>query len=282
MGNVWADGRRTARIQHQRDMMRGNSRTAAKRRPSKKTAFLSALTETVNVTLACRGAGIPRRSAYDWRENDEDFARRWDEALDEGIDLLEAELQRRAFEGTERPVFYKGQQCGTWRTYSDALAMFLLKAHRPKKYRDSLANQLKDDTPEEEDALTRLMKEITAGAGDCRTGRSQSSPAVPPLFGIARPAALLTALPPTHLTVLRRTGRRTNRKTRRRRGPPALLTQLRRTGGKARKRFRMILPENPPSTTNRRAAVAGRWSEPRWRLRPGRAPGFPSPPERLT
>ena len=38
--------------------------------------------------------------------------------------------------------------------------MFLLKAHRPKKYRDSLANQLKDDTPEEEDVLTRLQKEI--------------------------------------------------------------------------------------------------------------------------
>ena len=114
----------------------------------------------MNVTLACRSAGIPRRSAYDWRENDADFARRWEEALDEGIDLLEAELQRRAFEGTERPVFYKGQQCGTWRTYSDALAMFLLKAHRPEKYRDSLANQHKDDTPEEEDAPSRLLREI--------------------------------------------------------------------------------------------------------------------------
>ena len=72
-------------------------------------AYFEALTQTVNVTLARRSAGVPRRSAYDWRENDEDFARRWDEALDEGIDLLEAELQRRAFEGTERPVFYKGQ-----------------------------------------------------------------------------------------------------------------------------------------------------------------------------
>ena len=149
-------------------MMRGNSRTAAKRRPSKKTAFLVALTETVNVTLACRSAGIPRRSAYDWRENDADFARRWDEALDEGIDLLEAELQRRAFEGTERPVFYKGQQCGTWHTYSDALAMFLLKAHRPKKYRDSRADQHKDDTPEEEDALSRFLREIS--------GRSRGLP----------------------------------------------------------------------------------------------------------
>ena len=149
-------------------MMRGNSRTAAGRRPSKKTAFLAALTETVNVTLACRSAGIPRRTAYDWRENDADFARRWDEALDEGIDLLEAELQRRAFEGTERPVFYKGQQCGTWRYYSDALAMFLLKAHRPKKYRDSRAGEDEADIEEPVDTLAELMKEIN--------GRSRGLP----------------------------------------------------------------------------------------------------------
>lgn len=105
--------------------MRENSRQAA-------------LVDTVNVTLACRRAGIPRRTAYDWREADEGFARKWDEAVDEGIDLLEVELRKRAFEGVERPVYYKGEQVGTWRFYSDALAMFLLKAHRPERYRGGL------------------------------------------------------------------------------------------------------------------------------------------------
>ena len=42
--------------------------------------------------------------------------------MDEGVDLLEAELHKRAFEGVERPVYYKGEQMGTWRFYSDALA----------------------------------------------------------------------------------------------------------------------------------------------------------------
>ena len=107
--------------------MRGNSRSGAARRPRKQDLFLVALTDTVNVTLACRRAGIPRRTVYDWRDADEAFARQWDEALDEGIDLLEAELHRRAFEGVERPVYYKGEQVGTWRFYSDALAMFLLQ-----------------------------------------------------------------------------------------------------------------------------------------------------------
>ena len=143
--------------------MRGNSRAAAVRRPRRKTVFLAALTETVNVTLACRRAGIPRRTVYDWREQDEAFARKWDAALDEGIDLLEAELQRRAFEGVERPVYYKGEQCGTWRHYSDALAMFLLKAHRPEKYGNRKLPARGDDaarTPEEEakDAKVRAYR----------------------------------------------------------------------------------------------------------------------------
>ena len=115
--------------------MRGNSRPAAERRPRRKTVFLEALVVTLNVTLACRRAGIARRTAYDWREADAGFARKWDDAIDEGVDLLEAELHKRAFEGVERLAYYKGVQVGTWRFYSDALAMFLLKAHRPERYR---------------------------------------------------------------------------------------------------------------------------------------------------
>ncbi len=138
--------------------MRRNSRQAAERPPRRKTVFLAALVDTVNVTLTCRRADIPRRTAYDWREADEGFARKWDDAVDEGIDLLEAELHKRAFEGVERPVYYKGEQVGTWRFYSDALAMFLLKAHRPERYRGapSFAKAL-EATPEERAAAAREL-----------------------------------------------------------------------------------------------------------------------------
>ena len=57
-------------------VMRGNSHQAAARRPRRKTVFLEALVNTVNVTLACRQAGIARRTAYDWREADAGFARK--------------------------------------------------------------------------------------------------------------------------------------------------------------------------------------------------------------
>ena len=105
--------------------------------PARKTTFLETLAETVNVSAACRKAGIRRRTAYNWRNADPRFAREWDDALDDGIDAMEAELHRRAFEGVEKPVWHKGEQVGTVRHYSDGLAMFLLKAHRPARYRDS-------------------------------------------------------------------------------------------------------------------------------------------------
>ena len=117
--------------------MHGNATAADDTRPRRQAAFLHALADTVNVAAACRSAGIPRRTVYDWRGADPDFARKWDDALDDGIDLLEAVLHRRAFEGTEKPVYYKGEQVGTTRHYSDALAMFLLRAHRPERYRDN-------------------------------------------------------------------------------------------------------------------------------------------------
>ncbi len=137
--------------------MRGNSKAAAARKPRKQALFLKALTETVNVTLSCRKAGVPRRTVYDWREADAAFADRWDEALEEGIDLLEAEVHRRAFEGVERPVYYKGERVGEWRHYSDALATFLLRAHRPEKYRD--APKAKPAASVEEEAKTEEEKE---------------------------------------------------------------------------------------------------------------------------
>ena len=142
--------------------MRGNSRSGAARRPRKQDLFLVALTDTVNVTLACRRARIPRRTAYDWRDADEAFARQWDEALDEGIDLLEAELHRRAFEGVERPVYYKGEQVGTWRFYSDALAMFLLRAHRPERYRGTPAQHASGDVKASGDVEVEELDEKDA------------------------------------------------------------------------------------------------------------------------
>ena len=71
------------------------------------------------------------------RRHSEDFAAQWDDALGEGVDLLEAEARRRAVTGVEKPVYYKGKVVGSTTKYSGKLLMFLLKAHDPK-FRDGV------------------------------------------------------------------------------------------------------------------------------------------------
>ncbi len=111
-----------------------------------KPRFIEALRQTGVVTRAARAAGVGRTTAYDHYKTDPDFARAWDDALEDACDEMEAEARRRAVEGTEKPVYYKGEVVGTIREYSDTLLIFLLKANRPEKYRDSfdLAKVLAD------------------------------------------------------------------------------------------------------------------------------------------
>jgi hypothetical protein len=81
--------------------------------------FLGALRDTGTVRYACQAAGVGRSTVYRERQRNERFALEWNDALEDGIDELEAEARRRA------------------KTGSDALLQFLLKAHRPSVYRDS-------------------------------------------------------------------------------------------------------------------------------------------------
>ena len=138
--------------------------------PERLAAFCAALAESCNVGKACAAVNISRMTAYDWRKNDPAFARAWEEATAVGITALEDEVHRRAFEGVERPLSHKGEftyqrdfaaidlETGVRyapffaplllgkdgqpvkaavRDYSDTLAVFLLKAHAPDKYREN-------------------------------------------------------------------------------------------------------------------------------------------------
>ena len=106
------------------------------RTPEKASAFCAALAETCNIGKACAAVGMGRRTAYDWRAADASFAAAWDAALKIGITALEDEAHRRAFEGTDKPIVHLGKVTGHMKEYSDTLAIFLLKAHAPEKYRE--------------------------------------------------------------------------------------------------------------------------------------------------
>lgn len=75
-------------------------------------------------------------TAYDWREADSDFAAAWDRAKAIGMDALEDEATRRAFEGIDKPIVHQGVITDTIKEYSDTLAIFLLKGGKPEKYKD--------------------------------------------------------------------------------------------------------------------------------------------------
>lgn len=100
--------------------------------------FIGALMEGMSITNAAHEAGVHITMPYKRRQHDEEFRRSWEEAAVIGTELLEQEAQRRAFHGTIKPVFQKGECVGHVREYSDALMMMLLKARRPEKYREGM------------------------------------------------------------------------------------------------------------------------------------------------
>ena len=122
--------------------------------PKKRQEFLSALAEMGFVYRAAEAAGISRAWVFELRKSDPEFAAGWKAALDEYAEKLEAEADRRAYEGVDEPVFYKGKECGKVRKYSDTLLIFRLKALRPEVY----AERQKVDQTIRGDLAERLLR----------------------------------------------------------------------------------------------------------------------------
>lgn len=99
-------------------------------------AFLAALREMPVVQYACDKVGIERSTAYRKRQDDDDFAKAWQDAMEAGIDRAEQEAINRAVNGWEEPVFYQGAQCGTVLKKSDAMLALVLKGRRKSVYAD--------------------------------------------------------------------------------------------------------------------------------------------------
>ena len=136
---------RGGRFLHQLPRGMSGQRWTARRRAT----FLETLRQSANVSDAARRAGLSRGAAYSLRAVDPAFRAAWDDALEEALDALEAELRRRAIEGVEKPVFYGGKPCGTITSYSDQLGMFLLKCRRPEVFAGKQEREAGDDSERE-------------------------------------------------------------------------------------------------------------------------------------
>lgn len=165
--------------------------------PERLTAFCAALAETCRVDKACKAVGISRVSAYKWREAMPDFRAAWDNAIKVGITALEDEAHRRAFEGVAEPVVHQGNftplfeeerdasgevvlgedgrpklrprldengepMVASVRKYSDTLAIFLLKAHAPDKYRERTSVDLNAKVNINEMSEAEIAAELAA------------------------------------------------------------------------------------------------------------------------
>jgi len=85
-----------------------------------KPVFLSVLQTMPVVRIACQKAGISRSEAYKVRSSDPEFALAWQQALQDGVDMIEATLHARA------------------RKSDTVAAIFLLKNLRPEVYGENV------------------------------------------------------------------------------------------------------------------------------------------------
>ena len=115
--------------------------------------FFEALANCGVVRVATEAAGIERQTAYLHRAHNAAFRRRWDEALDKGVDLLEFAAHKLALEG------------------NPTMLIFLLKCHRPDTYGDrvrvdvhQIAEQAARETGLNASDIVKRAEEIARGS----------------------------------------------------------------------------------------------------------------------
>lgn len=94
-----------------------------KRTAKREQAILDALRAGDAIGTACARAGIGRSTFAEWRTADPALDARVDDAIEYGTDVLEDVARTRAIRG------------------SDTLMIFLLKARRPEKYRETTRHE---------------------------------------------------------------------------------------------------------------------------------------------
>ncbi|HKA32756.1 MAG TPA: hypothetical protein VKH64_06060 [Candidatus Binatia bacterium] len=100
-------------------------------------AFLVAYVQSLGIRSAARLSGVSRQSHYEWLRDDPLYREHFERAKRMLADSAEEEVCRRAYRGYDTPVIYRGKITGYYKSYSDALAMFMLKGLKPAVYRDN-------------------------------------------------------------------------------------------------------------------------------------------------
>lgn len=127
-----------------------------------KKGFLKAYSERGTIGRACEDIGITRTTYYRWLEADPEFVAGCKLATAAFGEKLENEAFRRAHDGWDEPVFFRGEMQGHVHKYSDTLLIFLMKGNMPGKYHDKASVEL---TGREGKPLEILVRWDGNGAG---------------------------------------------------------------------------------------------------------------------
>lgn len=123
--------------------------------------FLNYYIEVGTVSKAAKKAGLSRQAHYNWLKDDPKgkYRQAFEQAEKMAADLLEEEAFRRAVEGDLQVVYYKGQEVGRRRVYSDQLLSLLLKGKKPQ-YRENteITNNVNVDISDAVGAMRERMK----------------------------------------------------------------------------------------------------------------------------
>lgn len=100
----------------------------------KQRAFLMAYVRTLGIRSAMRLSGVERQDHYFWLKTDARYREAFEQAQEMLGDMLEEEVLKRAYMGHDTPVVYRGDIKNWYKSFSDQLAMFMLKSLKPEKY----------------------------------------------------------------------------------------------------------------------------------------------------
>lgn len=132
-------------------------------------AFLAAYSVLGRVQPACAAARLNYWAPYNWIKRDPEFRQALKLAKRMSNEALEDEARRRAMDGVMVYVFYKGKPVLDPETlkpyreyqYSDRLMELLLKANKPKKYRERIdtTHRHSIETPGQGESLIEFLRE---------------------------------------------------------------------------------------------------------------------------
>ena len=119
----------------------------------KETLCLEVLQQTGNVTRATEKAGLDRSLVYRRRNLNPRFREKWQNAMEQALDYLEAYLWDKAM-GKEMTEAQDGG------LVDEKIAIFLLKAHRPEIFGDGKIRRDRDKKTRGISPRRRLMKKL--------------------------------------------------------------------------------------------------------------------------